>query len=370
MNKIFTEEKSNLGRQNELDLAKGLAIIFMVIIHVNELYQSSALESGIYNRVIEFIGSPTAAPIFMMLLGVGIVYSKKSNDKVLLKRGLFLLIFAYALSVVRDFIPYMLVGKINNDVSAIKTGWDLIWAVDILQFAALAFIFFAFIKKFKVINMYVIIIWLAFATLNILLKGITFDNSFFNGFFRLIWGTDDLAWFPFLSWISFPICGYLFGELLIRCSNKKLFYKNTLILTSVLSVVLWIYAYVNNVQFGAFGELYQIEYYHQEFMGNIILCVFSVFWISLCYFIYDYMPKIVKKSMVRYSKNTDMMYCVQWIIISYLMIILERNAYRPLQLWIISICVFIATDLICIGISNVKVKRNSKIKVGRLSVNN
>lgn len=370
MRKIFTKEKSNFGRQEELDLAKGLAIIFMIIIHVNELYQSKTLETGMYNRVIEFIGSPPAAPIFMMMLGIGIVYSKKSNAKILFKRGLILLVLSYILNIFRDFIPHLILAKVNNDISYIKTGLDLMWAMDILQFAALVFIFFAFVKKFKINNMYLFIIWCGFATLNIFLSGVSFDNNVLNTLGRFIWGTDSLAWFPFLSWIAFPILGYFFGELLIRCTNKTVFYKNLLILTSSLSVLLWIYAYVNNVQFGAFGELYQGAYYHQEFMGNIILCVFALFWISLCYFAYGYLPEMVKNIMERYSKNTDMMYCVHWIIISYSMLVLEVSSYMQLQLFIIAGVLLIATDVICIFISSVKLKKKSCINGGKLSINN
>ena len=88
MTYLFSTEKINSGRQKELDFAKGLAIIFMIIVHVNEVYQNSNLEGGIYNRFIEFIGSPPAAPIFMFLLGVGIVYSKNISANILFNRGI------------------------------------------------------------------------------------------------------------------------------------------------------------------------------------------------------------------------------------------------------------------------------------------
>ena len=101
MNSLFNNKKVNLGRQKELDIAKGLAILFMVIVHVNEVYQSADFEGGLYERIIEFIGSPPAAPIFMLLLGVGLVYSKNNNSKALIKRGLFLFVGAYILNFIK-----------------------------------------------------------------------------------------------------------------------------------------------------------------------------------------------------------------------------------------------------------------------------
>ena len=367
MNKLFTKERSNLGRQKELDLAKGLAIIFMILVHVNETYQSTTIAGGVHNRIIEFLGSPPAAPVFMMLLGVGIVYSKKSTAKVMLKRGISLIIIGYVLNLFREVIPYAILSKVNNDVSYMSDGWDLLWNSDILQFAGLVFIFFSFIKKFKIKNIAIFLIWCGFITLNILLRGKSFDNSVANGIFRLVWGTDGSSYFPFLAWITFPILGYFFGQLLVRCTNKTLFYKNLLIASGAFSIPLWIYSYVNNVSFGAFGELYQVEYYHHDIMGNIVLCTFVLFWISLCYFVGKYIPTMVHKAMARWSKNTNEMYCVHSVLIGFLMLLIEEESYMSLQILILAVFIFIFTDLICIYISNVKVKkRNIKAKENKL----
>lgn len=80
MGKIFTNEKVNCGRQRELDVAKGLAVIFMVLVHVYEVYGGS-VEGTTFSHVVEFLGSPPAAPVFMFLLGVGVVYSRKNTPK-------------------------------------------------------------------------------------------------------------------------------------------------------------------------------------------------------------------------------------------------------------------------------------------------
>lgn len=357
MKNIFTDSKVNLGHQKELDIAKGLAIIFMVWVHVNETYQSPTIEGGVYNRIIEFIGSPPAAPVFMLLLGLGIVYSRKSTAETLFKRGIILVVVGYILNILRDFIPYLLLSEVYSDASYIKEGWDLIWGIDILQFAGLAFIFFSVIKKFNVSNTNLFIIWCGFATSNILLRGISFDNSIVNNFFRLIWGTDDYSWFPFLTWISFPICGYLFGQLLIRCTNRAILYKKVLIITGTLSIPLWIYSYVNNVRFGAFGELYQTEYYHHDIIGNVVLCTFALFCISICYFISKHVPETIQKAMTRWSKNTNSIYCIHMIIIGYLMLLIEEVSLMPLQIFVLTIFIFGLTDLICIFIGKIKQKK-------------
>ena len=79
MESIFSPQKVNLGRQLELDVARGLAIVFMVLIHSFELFMEHPFPNTASTHIIRFLGSPLAAPVFMLLLGVGIVYSKRTS---------------------------------------------------------------------------------------------------------------------------------------------------------------------------------------------------------------------------------------------------------------------------------------------------
>ena len=357
---IFTKEKSNLKRQIELDLAKSMAIVFMIWVHVNELYLSESAHGQIYNRIIEFLGSPPAAPIFMLSLGVGIIYSSKNGAKELFKRGLILLISGYILNLARDIIPYLILAAANNDPSYIIDGWPLLWGIDILQFAGLTFIFFALVKKFKLKNTILFLIWCILLTLNILVKDISFESELLNKIFGLLWGTDEFSWFPFLTWISFPIAGYYFGQALIRCENKNIFYKNLLLISGSISLPLWLYSYVNDVRFGAFGDLYQTEYYHHDIMGNIILIMFALFWISLCFFVSKYIPQVLYKIINRWSRNITQMYCVHQIIIGILLLILEENMYTPAFVCSLFFIVFWITDIFCLFLNSINKKRKSR----------
>ena len=121
MEQIFSKQIVNLGRQKELDFAKGLAIIFMVLVHTGEYFQG---ESGeLYERIVEFLGSPPAAPIFMLALGVGIVYSKRNDASTLLKRGVKLLALGYAFNIISDVILNTLLMKITGDTTEAGEIW-------------------------------------------------------------------------------------------------------------------------------------------------------------------------------------------------------------------------------------------------------
>ncbi|MPM81231.1 hypothetical protein SDC9_128283 [bioreactor metagenome] len=124
--------------------------------------------------------------------------------------------------------------------------------------------------------------------------------------------------------------------------------------------MLWIYSYVNNVRFGAFGALYQTEYYHQDVMGNIVLCVFALFWISLLHFVYQYIPEIIKRSINRWSKNTNLMYCIHYTIIGFSVLVLKTESYMPLQTILLAVSIFVFTDILCIFINKAKSKKLCK----------
>lgn len=354
MNSIFTKEVSNNKRQVELDIAKGLAIIFMVWVHVNEYFQGEIYAGGVYNRVVEFLGSPPAAPVFMMLLGVGIVFSRNSTPKKMMERGVKLLIGGYALSFIRDVVPYYFLYKRSQDSELITEAIDLLWGVDILQFAGLVFLFFALVVKFNFSNKLLFVIWCVCSTVNLMVRGITFQNDFANGFFGLFWGTDSYSWFPFLTWIIYPMVGYVFGQYLIRCTDKNTFYKNILIYSCGITVPFWIYSYINDVQFGAFGELWQDAYYHHDILGNVVLISFALFWFSLIYFITPYVPNNVKTLCARWSRNTNSIYCISYIILGFSLLIIPDESLRPILVCALAVVIFVLSDLCSVCIDSMK----------------
>lgn len=347
MNSIFTKEPINNRRQVELDIAKGLALVFMIWVHTNEYYQGAKYHGGIYNRIVEFLGSPPAAPVFMFLLGLGIVYSSQSTPVKLMKRGIALFISGYVLSFCRDVIPYVLLFRKERDTEILVEAWDLLLGVDILQFAGLTFLFFAAVKKYHMTQQTLFIIWCAFASLHMVLRNITFSSDLANAFFGLFWGTDDYSWFPFLNWITYPMLGYVCGQWLQYCQDKKALYQKIFLFTASISIPLWIYSYVNDVQFGAFGELWQQAYYHHDLMGSLVLSAFALFWISVCYFILPFIPEFLKTALTRWSKNVNMLYCIHYTILGFSILVLDAEGYHPIMVCLITVIILCASDYIC-----------------------
>ncbi len=98
---LFSKEKVNVGRQVELDIAKALAIIFMIFLHTLMVVKGFNYSlSPTYDFIISnVLGRPWAAPVFMFCMGVGVVYSRHSQWDVMVKRGVKLYLLGVLVNV-------------------------------------------------------------------------------------------------------------------------------------------------------------------------------------------------------------------------------------------------------------------------------
>ncbi|OQB16073.1 MAG: Acyltransferase family protein [Firmicutes bacterium ADurb.Bin193] len=346
MENIFSSQKVNCGRQSELDIAKGLAIAFMVLVHTFELFSGDPFPQTASSHIIEFLGSPPAAPVFMLLLGVGIVYSKRTSAAFLFKRGIIILIMAYALGLFRDVIPSFISSVINEDSEIFKDGVLELLGVDILQFAGLTFLFFALVIKLKLKIWQIFSCAIVFSAIGAILGETSTGIFGLDVLAGLFWGSWDRSWFPFFSWIFFPVSGYIFGTVLMHCNNKTDMYKRILIISAVLLIPLTVLSYNYGIKFGAFGDLWQQQYYHQDLFGNIVLTVFSLFWISLLYFLTLPFKNRGFNTLSRWSKNVNQIYIAHWIILGILVYIFMEGPLSIRTIVGMSAVILIASDLI------------------------
>ena len=68
-------------------------------------------------QVISFLGGPTAAPVFMFLMGASLAFSSRTSFRSLAVRGLWLLWLGYLLNFLRGVIPAYL-GLTSGVVTA------------------------------------------------------------------------------------------------------------------------------------------------------------------------------------------------------------------------------------------------------------
>lgn len=317
----------------ELDIAKGFAVIFMILVHVSEMFYCQA-ENGndLAARIIEFLGSPPTAPVFMVSLGAGIVYSRHQKPEQLARRGLKLLAISYIYNVIVYTLPYVFAYFLRgHDRETLEFASTQILSVDILQFAGFAFLFMALAIKLHMKDWQLISCAVIFSCLGKLLEStVKIKGMIPAQLLGSLWRSYFTADFPFFSWIFFPIAGYVMARSIWpKYQNKNIYYGITAMIGLVSYLVLSAIAYYAGISFGAFGELYQDTYYGMGLYGNVCLFSFVVFWIAICFYIGKILPHICKRFLVFLSRNITWIYICQYFLIYYIQVVVigKENSF-------------------------------------------
>ena len=342
--KLFATDKVNTGRQLELDIARGLAVIFMVLVHVQMMFSKEALVESTIGITVEFFGGIPAAPIFMFLMGIGFLYTRQTDYKYFLKRGVTIWLLGYLLNFLRGFLPELLGYIALDDPEHLNLAIENLIEIDILQFAGLSILFFGFIKWSKINLIGIGMLGLAFALLNYIMLNIQVEGYLLQALTGLFWGSNEHSSFPFLTWIFYPITGYLFATYLIRVANKNSFYK-ILLLASFLLMMLFILIFVGIFKLDL-GMSTETGYYHHDLSANIVYILFCLFWISLLFMITKILPQFIIDQFKRWSKNVTEIYFFHWVLIGWLAVVLYGVEIGLTGFLIISISVYAASDWI------------------------
>lgn len=347
--KCFSPERVNTCRQPELDIAKGLAIVFMVWSHVFEELSPNT-EGVLATLVRNIFGGPFAAPVFMICLGAGIAYSRSNTPKDLLHRGISLLKIGLLLNLVRYILPDIIKYALTNDITYLYATFSL-FSVDILQFAGLAFIFFAATKKLQLNHTALLFIGVIASVLGMSLRWVSTGNYIVDQFVGFFWGTKTETYFPFLNWIIFPIAGLIFGSQMRHCKDKKRFYLCVTPFCTVLMIIYLLLTIKYGFVFSSNGS-----YYFLGLMDAVFFIIFALMFFGLYYAIIQLLPNLSFKTLNRFSKNTNKIFCIHWSLLGLLGIVqLQMAISIELPFWqvtLIMVFLLIISDRLAVWYLN------------------
>ena len=345
-----------MGRQVELDIAKALSIIFMVFVHVVWVMLSfkNGLSSGYVLLFSNILGRPCAAPVFMFCMGVGIVYSRRSQWDKMIKRGATLLLAGIGVNVFEFFIPYYVYGFLFGswDVFTIAGGL-LLFCVDILAFAGLSFILLGISKKFNISNKHLIIIAIAMSIIGSFLRFTDFGVPVLNLFFGYFIGSKGgFTAFPLFNWFIIPVVGYVWGQYFIRAKDKGQFFKYWPI---YLIIALAYFVVSTQITNGFLTEIHL--YYFMTTIDALFCLLYAHANIGLCYYLIKYLPDSVIKAFSTLSRNIINIYVIQWLFVP-LIIIFVAYIFKGISFadWMAAIIA-----IFVLGFSTEIVLRASKI---------
>ncbi len=315
-------KSSQNNRLLSIDLARGLAVLFMIAVHTLQVYASPNVKNSLFGQIIEFLGGPPAAPVFMTLMGFSFIYSSQSEFKPKLFRGIKIFLSGYILNIIRGVLPFTLSSYLKLDIA--KTFpleklnvFTIFTIVDILQFAGIALMIMAVIQELK-INKY-IILFSAFliSMLSPFLWGLSLNIPVIDQILELFCGDqliefsfiDNKIAFPVFPWLSFPLLGMFLGD---TVKNSK-YHNITFKYFGIIGILVLLFG----VAISYSNYYYHFnDYYHSRQGGMLFMFGFVLFWLYLTKFAIDKLPmNRFFELLFKWSNGVTNIYFIQWIII-------------------------------------------------------
>ena len=243
---MFAKTDVNTGRQVELDYMKGLFVPMILFIHA---FQMLGGLSAAY-QVIYIIATMTGAAIFMFVLGVGSVYSKKT-DKQLALYGVKLIIMEFVWNALTLALP-MILGQLARMVTGFTPNWAETWAripvmlqyINVFFIAGMCYFVIVLLRKLKVPAIgYIILAMVLFVIdphLYMLEKST--GNAVADYILTTFVGGRDAVSLTFIALVPHAILGVGFGKLLRRTENKGKLYGLLAVPLLLIVVCYFVYA--------------------------------------------------------------------------------------------------------------------------------
>jgi uncharacterized membrane protein len=212
-------------RVRAFDLARGLAIVFMIGVHVLWHWGAPETWTTPIGQVISFLGGPTAAPVFMFLMGASLAFSSRTSFSSLAIRGLWLFWLGYLLNFLRGVIPAYLGLEARlvtpEQIAPFTLPW-LATTVDVHHMAGLSLIALA---GLRVVTRRPGWVWVTLAAAVVLagpfLRGLEFGTPLLDGPLTPVLGGAPNVYYAVIPWIAFPLVGAGYGAVMARAGDAR-----------------------------------------------------------------------------------------------------------------------------------------------------
>jgi surface polysaccharide O-acyltransferase-like enzyme len=347
------------NRYNIPDLIKGIAVIFMIQVHLTELFALEEIYRGLVGKISLFLGGPPAAPLFMAVMGYFLARTKKTRKDLFL-RGLKLLFIGLLLNIGMNLNLLIQILRGIYNLEPLK----FIFGVDILFLAGMSIITVALIQPLLDKSFwFTLLLAFLFALLSDVLSSYRISNdgllAFINAF---LWGNYEWSYFPFIPWFAYPLLGYSFHGMVKIYSCKFNFNTHqTLLIIFTWLLGLWIsrkyvLAITSNLH----------DYYHHGILMFVWIFFFLIGFVLVIYLVDKHFSHNKISSYIMWlGRNVTAAYVFQWLLIGNIATELYKTQnLLALIIWFVVILALVST-LIIIFEKNKRNLKNSLTKFYR-----
>lgn len=288
------------------DLLKGFAVLFMIQIHIMELFINKSGQESMLGQISLFLGGPFAAPVFMVVMGYFISKSRKSLFENLI-RGFKIFMLGLLLNIGLNFHLFIKIITGNIELNPL----EYIFGIDILFLAGMSIILLSIFKKVIkekhwIILMLILIVSLATPYINELIT--TQDNNYFLPF---IGGHFSWSYFPLFPWLAYPLVGLLFHKwenIIVEFIQKNKWAFRFFV--SGIFVLLIVF-----FKFGISSSINLDYYYHHHFLFFLWVIALVILWTLFLQLSVKYLNFKLIRFIKWMGEKVTVIFVIQWLII-------------------------------------------------------
>ena len=266
-------------RVRAFDLAAGLAVFFMILVHVLWHWGTPDTWTTPIGEAISYAAGPTATPVFLFLIGASFGAARGSSAGTLAARGLWLFALGYLLNLLRGVIPVTLgtaTGVITEEQVAPYTPWWLGTTIDLHHVVGLSVVVIA-VLRMRVQPGWP---WLALAGALVVvapwLRTVTFGTPVLDAPLTPFLGSAQNVYYAVVPWLAYPLAGAVFGSMMARSTDRSALFRRGAIVGAVLLLIGGVMIAVQRPSFDVFTYWRQPASFAVAIVGIILV------WIALC----------------------------------------------------------------------------------------
>jgi uncharacterized membrane protein len=227
-------------RVRAFDLAAGLAVFFMILVHVLWHWGKPETWTTPIGEAISYAAGPTAAPVFAFLMGASFGAASRTTFGSMAARGLWLVFLGYVLNLLRGVIPATLgfaTGFITPEQVWPYDAWWLGTTVDLHMMIGLSLVAAAALRTRGEPGW----TWIGLAALLVLIappvRTFTAGTPLLDAPLTPILGHAPNVYYAVIPWLAFPLGGAVFGRAMAQTRDRGRLFARGAALGAVLLVI-------------------------------------------------------------------------------------------------------------------------------------
>lgn len=336
LNRMEVQQKKRILA---IDIARGMSVIFMMMIHTMLIYGNIPTQTHtILGEITLWLGRGTT--MFLVSMGISFVVSRRQSFTKVCKRGLYILAIGYGMNFMKFLIPEFVFGGLPEAfVSAyglksgtLQTGIFFLLLGDILQLAGITLFIMGVINHFSKSKYVPLIVALFIIAISKEVSGFRIGIVGLDYICDLFFSNQFNVYFPVFPWSAFILLGMFLGRWYKELQeDQTVFFKKMLLLGFVFIAIGGVLNFINpKYHFG--------DYYHLGPGGSILLLGANMVFYWLVNFFVNLFKEDnpVFKGLIFCSKNVTSLYVIQWVLINWGMYVIGFWKYGQITI----LCLF------------------------------